>query len=62
MQTYSYEPVLATQITVVAEDSPAQAAGLEAGDLVYSVNDTTITLDSSLSDVILAKRRRGSGD
>ncbi len=48
-----FAPVLATQITLVAEDSPAQAAGLEPGDLVYTVNDTTISLDSTLSDVIL---------
>lgn len=49
-----YAPVLSTQITLVADGSPAEAAGLEAGDLVYSVNETTISLDSPLSDVILA--------
>ncbi len=50
----AYEPVLATEITLVAEGSPAERAGLMPGDLVYSVNEDTITLDSPLSDVILA--------
>jgi regulator of sigma E protease len=49
-----YAPVLSTEITLVAEGSPAQTAGIEPGDLVYSVNGETISLDATLSDVILA--------
>jgi regulator of sigma E protease len=45
-------PVLSTQITLVVEDTPAQKAGLAEGDLVYSVNGTTISLDSPLGEVI----------
>lgn len=47
-----YAPVLSTEITLVAEDSPAEMSGLESGDLVYSVSDTVISFDSSLSEVI----------
>ncbi len=50
----SYAPVLATQITMVAENSPAQLSGIQPRDLVYSVNDITISMDNSLTDVIRA--------
>ena len=35
--------VLTTQILMTAPDSPAELAGLQAGDLVYAVDDTVIT-------------------
>lgn len=40
---------LMTQITGIAENSPAQSAGLQSGDQVLAVNDTIITVDNSLN-------------
>lgn len=48
----SYNPLLATEVTGVAKNSPAQVAGIQAGDLIYSVNDTVISEDNPLNDVI----------
>lgn len=48
-------PVLATQITMVVDDTPAQQAGLQEGDLVYSVGDSTISLNLPLNEVIRQK-------
>lgn len=48
----NYQPVLLTKIEGVAKNSPATQAGLQAGDIVYSVNDTVITLETPLSDVV----------
>jgi regulator of sigma E protease len=47
-----YMPVLATQIIAVAEESPAQAAGIQVDDLVYAVNDKVINENSPLNDVV----------
>jgi regulator of sigma E protease len=47
-----YTPVLATQVTAVAENSPAQAVGLKAGDLIYAVDDTVLSENSPLNEVI----------
>jgi regulator of sigma E protease len=47
-----YAPVLATEVTAVAEGSPAEAAGIQSHDLIYSVNDTVISENSPLNDVI----------
>ncbi|MBI3960318.1 MAG: RIP metalloprotease RseP [Chloroflexi bacterium] len=44
----TYAPVLSTQITAVVEDSPAAQAQLLPGDIVFSVNGTPVTPDSSL--------------
>jgi regulator of sigma E protease len=48
----SYVPVLATSVTAVAKNSPAQLAGIQSGDLIYSVNDTVISEDNPLNEVI----------
>lgn len=45
-------PVLSTQVTLVAEDSPAAAAGLQPGDLIYAVNDTVVSQDNPLNAII----------
>lgn len=47
-----YLGVLGTQITLIAEDSPAEKAGLQVGDLFYKVNDEVITVDNSLNKII----------
>jgi regulator of sigma E protease len=47
-----YTPVLATEVTAIAENSPAQAAGIQPGDLIYAVNDTVINENSPLNGVI----------
>ena len=47
----SYAPVLSTQVTLVVDDTPADRAGLREGDLVYAVNDMTISMDLPLGDV-----------
>ena len=48
----SYIPVLSTQIGLVAEGSPAETSGIQAGDFVYGVNDTTVTLETPLNEVV----------
>ncbi|MCB9140370.1 MAG: RIP metalloprotease RseP [Caldilineaceae bacterium] len=50
-----YAPVLDTGITLIAPDSPAEAAGIQAGDLVYAVDGQVITADNSLVEFIQAK-------
>lgn len=47
-----YVPVASTRIDLTAPDSPAEAAGVQAGDLIYAVNDTVVTLDLPLSDLV----------
>jgi regulator of sigma E protease len=48
----NFVPVLATEVTAIAEDSPAMAVGIQPGDLIYSVNDTIISENSPLNEVI----------
>lgn len=47
-----YVTVLMTQITGVVEDSPALAAGIQAGDIVLDVDNTVITYDNPLDQEI----------
>jgi regulator of sigma E protease len=50
-----YTPVLGTEIMATAPDSPAEMAGLEAGDKVYAVNGTVISsTGDSLVELIKA--------
>lgn len=48
----NYVAVMTTKIEATADDSPAQTAGLQPDDLVYAVDGTVITLDTSLSDAV----------
>jgi regulator of sigma E protease len=48
----SFVPVLATEVTALAENSPALEAGIQPGDLIYAVNDTVISENSPLNEVI----------
>jgi regulator of sigma E protease len=52
LDSRGYLTVLVTQITGVAEGSPAQGAGIEAGDVVLDVDDTVITYDNPLDQEI----------
>ena len=52
-----YAPVLITQISLVAKDTPAERANLQSGDLVYSVNDTIVSANLPLNEII--KRHLG---
>ena len=45
-------PVLATQIAAVAPDSPAQQVGLQAGDLVYSIDGEVIGENNPLNEAV----------
>jgi len=45
-------PVFTTQIMATAPESPAEAAGILAGDLVYSANNTVINIENPLNEVI----------
>ncbi|HXF64321.1 MAG TPA: RIP metalloprotease RseP [Caldilineaceae bacterium] len=47
-----YAPVMSTEVTAIAEGSPAQQAGLQPGDLIYSVNDIVISANNPLNEVI----------
>lgn len=51
-----FTPVLMTQITGIAEGSPAQLAGLAPGDVVYAVDGTTVTLDAPLNELVSERR------
>jgi regulator of sigma E protease len=52
LEDVSYTPVLVTEIMLTAEDSPAAHAGLLPGDLVYSVDDSAITLGYPLNEAV----------
>jgi regulator of sigma E protease len=52
LETGHYVPVLMTQITGVAEESPALAAGMQAGDVVLDVDGTVITYANPLDQEI----------
>ncbi|MCC6168387.1 MAG: RIP metalloprotease RseP [Caldilineaceae bacterium] len=47
-----YLPVLSTEVTLVVEDTPAAQAGLQPGDLVYAVDETIISQNNPLNEVI----------
>jgi regulator of sigma E protease len=47
-----YVGVMTTRVEQTAPDSPAEQAGLQSGDLVYEVNDTVVTLDTPLGDLV----------
>ena len=51
----TYRPVLVTEITALAEQSPAQLAGLQDGDLVYAVDGETVTVDAPLNELVNAR-------
>lgn len=46
------QPVLNTRITVVAPNTPAEEAGLQAGDLIYAVNGEVVTPSNSLGAMV----------
>lgn len=52
LENGQYVAVLMTQITGVAEGSPALAAGIEPGDIVLDVDGTVITYDNPLDQEI----------
>lgn len=47
-----YEIPMGIMIYEVADNSPAERAGLRAGDIIYKVNDTLIQSFDDLSDII----------
>lgn len=47
-----YEPVLFSRIFLVAEDSPAEAAGVQRGDRIYGLNGVAVTPDRPLPDLV----------
>ncbi len=49
LPSLDYRPILDTQILATAPDSPAEQAGLQAGDIVYRVNGEVVDLDYPLN-------------
>ena len=47
-----YEIPMGIQIAEVVKGAPADRAGLQAGDIIYKVNDTLIQSFEDLSDII----------
>ena len=47
-----YEIPMGIMIYEVADNSPAERAGLRAGDIIYKVNDTLIQSFDDLSEII----------
>lgn len=52
VRSSQYTPVLMTQITGVAADSPAQRVGLQPGDLVYAVDGVEVTFEKPLNQLV----------
>ncbi len=52
LASIDYAPVLDTLIRRTAPNSPAAGAGLQADDILYKINDTVITLNSPLNQVV----------
>lgn len=52
VRSSQYTPVLMTQITGVAEGSPAQLVGLQPGDLVYAVDGVEVTFERPLNQLV----------
>jgi regulator of sigma E protease len=52
LRTSDFRPVLETQILATAPGSPAEQAGLQEGDLVFSVNGDVITYDYPLNTAV----------
>lgn len=52
LQSIAYQPVLDTEIVLTADNSPARLAGIEAGDLVYRVNDEVVSYANPLNQVV----------
>ena len=48
------DDALGAKITSIIEDGPAQKAGLAKGDIINKINDTKVTVASSLSEIIRA--------
>ncbi|MEZ4662092.1 MAG: RIP metalloprotease RseP [Caldilineaceae bacterium] len=58
LKRVSYVPILFTKVTLVAEDSPASQAQLQPDDIFYKVNDTIVTPDHLLTELV--KNNAGS--
>jgi regulator of sigma E protease len=52
LEGLSYAPVMTTEVTRVEEASPAAEAQLQPGDLIYAVEDITISANNPLNEVI----------
>ena len=48
----TYRPVLVTEVTALAAQSPAELAGIRDGDLVYAVDGETVTVDRPLNELV----------
>lgn len=51
----SFAPVLTTQISMVMEGTPADAAGIMAGDLVYAVDGEVVSFSNPLNEIVQRK-------
>ncbi len=47
-----YVATLSTRIEGTADGSPAAAAGLQANDLIYTVDENVVTIESSLANLV----------
>ena len=50
------DDALGAKVTSVIEDGPAQKAGIAKGDIINKINDTKVTVPSSLSEIIRAMK------
>lgn len=52
LTSIEYEPVLNTEIVLIAEGSPAETEGLQVNDLVFQIDGSVVTFENPLTAIV----------